>query len=320
MRMCAPKLILGMACAVLALGPAAMAQEPAPPSPATLVEEVEVIAKLPGPALWRVSTPTSQLWILGVAGPLPKGFQWNDQRVAKALEGSSELVLPPTASAGLIDAVGLLVDTGHVIHMPSGQTIRDGMTPDLRARWEAAARSVGQDPAHYDHWRPVLAAGALTGDAVRRDGLNPGGALFHVAGLAKQMHVKVRVLANYRAADLIREIAGTPDAVSQTCLSLAADAVATMKDDAPRLAEAWAKGDLAAVRASNGRSADCVDRVPAVADLKNRAATDWAKALKTALSQPGKVMVAADLETLTRQGGLLDQLKAQGLEVIGPAY
>ena len=311
---------LSLAFAILALALPASAQEPPVPSPSTLVEEVEVIARLPGPALWRVSTPTSQLWILGVAAPMPRGFTWNDQRVAKALDGASELVLPPTASAGLADVVGLLVDPGHVIHMPHGQTIRDGMTADLRARWEAAARSAGQDPAHYDHWRPVLAAAALTGDAVRHDGLNPGGALFKVAVLAKTMHVKVRTLANYRAVDLIRGIAGTPDEVSQTCLAMAVDAVETMTEVAPRLAEAWAKGDLAAVRASEGRSAECTDRVPAVAALKNRAAADWAKVLKTALSQPGKVMVAADLDTLTRSGGLLDQMKAEGLEVIGPSY
>lgn len=311
-------LTFGAACALLSLGLPASAQEPETPSPSTLVEEVEVIAKLPGPALWRVSTPTSQLWILGVAGPLPRGFKWNNERVAKALEGSSELVLPPTASAGLGDVVGLLM--GNAIHMPPGKTIRDGMSADLRARWEAAARSVGQDPAHYDHWRPVLAAGALTADAARHDGMIPGGPLFQVAGLAKTMHVKLRVLASYRAADLIREIAGAPDEASETCLALAADAVATLKDDAPKLAQAWATGDLAGVRAWNDRSAGCTDRVPAVAALKNRAAADWAKELRIALSQPGKVMVAADLDTLIRKGGLLDQLNAQGLEVIGPAY
>jgi uncharacterized protein YbaP (TraB family) len=310
--------LAAMAVAFAAVG-AAPAQD-MPPSPATLVEEVQVIGRLPGPALWRVSTTTSQLWILGVAGPLPRGFKWNDQRVAKALEGSSELVLPPGASAGLLDVMGLLLDTDHVIHMPAGQTIRDGMSPDLRARWEAAARGAGQDPAHYDHWRPVLAAGALTGDAARHDGLNPGGPLFQVAVLAKKMHVKVRPLANYRAVDLIKAIARTPDEASQVCLAMAADAAATMKDDAPKLAEAWAKGDLATVKARNDRAAECTDKVPAVTALKDRAAADWAKELKTAISQPGKVMVAADLDTLTRQGGLLDQLNAQGLEVIGPNY
>jgi hypothetical protein len=41
--------------AVLALGSPVRAQEPAPPSPATLVEEVEVIGRLPGP--WCICRP-----------------------------------------------------------------------------------------------------------------------------------------------------------------------------------------------------------------------------------------------------------------------
>ena len=83
------------ALAAVAFAPAALAQEPAPPTPATLVEEVEIIAHLPGPALWRVSTPTSQIWLLALASPLPKGFQWDDRRVAKALDGARVLVIPP---------------------------------------------------------------------------------------------------------------------------------------------------------------------------------------------------------------------------------
>jgi uncharacterized protein YbaP (TraB family) len=308
------------ALAALALAPAALAQEPAPPSPATLVEEVEIIARLPGPALWRVSTPTSQIWLLGLASPLPKGFQWDDRRVAKALDGARALVIPPVATAGLGDAIGLLIDSDHVLHLPPGQTVRASLSADLRQRWEAAARSVGKDPAHYDHWRPVIAAAALTSDAVRRDDLALGGAVIHVAQMAKGLRVKVRGLANYKAMDMIKSLSATPDDVSQTCIAMAADNASTMTDDTPKRAAAWARGDLAAVRANEGRSADCLDRLPAITDFKNRAAADWAKELKTDLAQPGKVVVAIDLESLTRRGGLLDQLKAEGLEVIGPAY
>lgn len=315
------KLILAAACAALVLGSAASAQEePAPPSPSTLVEEVEIIARLPGPALWRVSTPTSQIWLLGLASPLPKGFQWDDRRVAKALDGARALVIPPVATGGLRDLIGLLIDRNHVLHLPSGQTVRGNLPPDLRARWEAAARDAGQDPAHYDHWRPVLAAAALTGDVARRDGMVPGGAVFHVAVLAKGLHVKVRGLANYKAMDMIKSLSATPEDVSETCLAMAADNASTLKDDGPKLAAAWARGDVAAIRASNGRAADCLDRLPAVAAFKDRAAADWAKELKTDLVQPGKVVVAIDMESLTRKGGLLDQLKAEGLEVIGPSY
>jgi hypothetical protein len=38
------------------------------------------------------------------------------------------------------------------------------------------------------------------------------------------------------------------------------------------------------------------------------------------LVTPGKTVVAVNLDDLTRKGGLLDQLKAQGLGVIGPDY
>jgi uncharacterized protein YbaP (TraB family) len=179
---------------------------------------------------------------------------------------------------------------------------------------------VGRDPAHYDHWRPVLAVLALVQDAERRDRLDRAGAQDQVAALARKLHVKVRRLANYRAMDLIKGLAATPDEGSRACIALAADTAQTLKDDAPKLAEAWAKGDLAAVRARNDRSAECLDAVPEVAALRDRVAVDWAKDLRAALAQPGKAVVAADLDTLIRRGGLLDQLKAEGLEVIGPAY
>jgi uncharacterized protein YbaP (TraB family) len=320
MRSLTPKLALGAAWALFTLAPCASAQEPAPDaSPSTLVEEVEVIAKLPGPALWRVSTPTSQIWLLALPGGMPQGFKWNTVRVTKALAGARELVLPPVATLGIGDLVTVLLDSGHIVHLPPGQTVRSGMPADLRARWEQAARSVGQKPEHYDHFRPVVAAVALGQDAGRSAKLDPSGGRFQIAVIAKLQKAKIRNLASYRVMDLVKGLSETPDDVSSACLSLAADAALTMKDDVLKGAEAWARGDLDALRAHNDVVAQCNSAVPLVR-LRNRVATDWAKDLKVELGKPGKVMVAADLDTLTRKGGLLDQLKAEGLEVIGPAY
>ena len=311
-----PSTVLALA-ASLAVPQAAPAQD-APPSPATLVEEVEVIARLPGPALWRVSTPTSQLWILGLAGPLPQGFQWDDRRVVTALDGARELVLPPVATGGLGDIFAFL----HVLNLPRGETVRGGLPPALATRWEAAARSVGRDPAHYDHWRPVIAAGALSADARRHYRLSLGGPSLAVATLARNRHVKTRQLAAYKAGDLIRELGQTPPQAGPICISLAVGMVEGLPADAQRQAEAWATGDLKTLRAIDQRSDTnaCLDAIPAVAALRDRAAADWAKELGRALTAPGKTVMAADLDTLTRKGGLLDQLKAQGLDVIGPEY
>ena len=307
--------------ASLAISQPALAQE-APPSPAALVDEVEVIARLPGPALWRVSTPTSQLWILGLAGPLPKDFPWDNRRVAAALDGARELVLPPVVTGGLGDVFTVLVDPGHVLHLPSGETLREGLPPDLVGRWEAAARSVGQDPAHYDHWRPVLATLALMSDGQRRAHLAPGGAVMAVAGLAKARGVKPRQLAAYKVGDLLRGLAATPPQPGTACVALAVATVETLPVDAPRRAAAWASGDLKTLKAIGGAvdGGACLDAAPAVAALRDRAAADWAKALGQTLVSPGKTVAVVDLDSLTRKGGLLDQLKAQGLDVIGPAY
>ena len=314
-----PRAVLAAVLASLAWP--ALAQEPPVPSPSTLVEEVEVIGRLPGPALWRVSTPTSQIWLFALPGSgLPRGFKWNDARVAKALDGARELVLPPVASGGFGDLMALLLDPGHIIHLPLGQTVRSNLPADLRARWEDAARTVGQDAAHYDHWRPVIAALALMLDADKKARLDPSGGRAQLMALSRTLHVKGRPVAGYRAMDLIKGLADTPEAASQACLRLAVDTAQTTQDDTLKAAEAWARGDIDAVRARNDRSAECLGAVPEVVRLRDRVAADSAKNLKEELGKPGKAVVAADLDTLTRKGGLLDQLKAEGLEVIGPAW
>lgn len=316
MKAAAVAVVLGSALAC-----PASAQEPPVPSPSTLVEEVVVIGRLPGPALWRVSTPTSQIWFFAVPGTgLPKGFRWDDRRVAKALEGARELVIPPRTKFGLGAIASVLVDPGHRLHQPPGHTVRDNLPPDLKARWEQAARAVGHDPSHYDHWRPVLAAGFLQDDLAKRDRGNQVDVGVQLGALVRKVHVKVRSPASYSGTDLLKSMADTPDAGGQACLGFMADWALAPPDGATQAGEAWAKGDFAPALALSRRASACIDATPALVELRNRTAADWAKDLKAELGKPGKVMVVADLDTLTRKGGLLDQLKAEGLEVIGPAY
>jgi uncharacterized protein YbaP (TraB family) len=311
---------LSIAAFFAAFVPAARAED-APLSPASLVEEVQVISRLPGPALWRVSTPTSQLWIIGLVSPLPKNFAWDNRRLDTALAGARELVTPPGASVGPIEMMALLIDPGHVVHLDRGQTLRPLLPDALRARFEAAARSVGQDPAHYDHWRPVFASMALVFDAEQKAQLNPKGPQRSVVELARRKGVKVRRLAEYNAADMVRSVSRLDTASSNACVAAASSLVERMPTDIPRLGEAWARGDIATVKAvEQADQADACLAAPPVAALRDRLAKDWAADLAKALIQPGKTVVAVDMGSLARKGGLLDQLKAEGLNVIGPAY
>jgi uncharacterized protein YbaP (TraB family) len=218
--------------------------------------------------------------------------------------------------------LSLMVDRGHVIHLDKGQTLRADLPEPLRLRFDAAARSVGQDPAHYDHWRPWFAAMALVFDATKTQALDPKGAEDQVADLARRKGVRVRHLATYKAGDLVRGVSRMGPEGSEACLTLAVTTAETLASTAPRMAEAWAKGDVAEVNAIDASSSPdaCLEAAPAVAALRDRVAADWAADLADALARPGKTVVAVDMAGLTRKGGLLDQLRAKGLTVIGPAY
>jgi uncharacterized protein YbaP (TraB family) len=321
MRVALKTLALGLALAAATL-PSPAGSQDAPPSPAALVEEIQVIARLPGPALWRISTPNSQLWILGVAGPLPRKFEWDSRRVNTALAGARELITPPAAALSPKDLFGLLMDRNHVLHMPRGETLRGDLSPALRARFEAAAQALGQDPGHYDHWRAVVASVAMVFDAENHDQLDKTGQLRAVTDLARRNHVRIRRLADYKAADLVRSWAQVPPEATAACVTLAVAMVERLPTDAPEMARAWARGDLATVKAiDEATSSDgCFLAAPAVAALQDRVAKDWARDLQRVLAEPGKTVVEIDLPGLTRKGGLLDQLRAEGLNVIGPAY
>jgi hypothetical protein len=200
-------------------------------------------------------------------------------------------------------------------------TVRGDLPPELANRWEAAARSIGQNPARYDHWRPWLAALLLASDGARYHHL-VGPLAKVVAEINKARRIKIRPLANYDASVLIRDMATAPPEVGTACVALAAEMVERLPMDGPRRATAWATGDLKAMKALGGDAGitACLDAAPAVAAFRSRAAADWAKELGHALESPGKTVVVVDLDDLTRKGGLLDQLKTQGLDVIGPEY
>jgi hypothetical protein len=168
----------------------------------------------------------------------------------------------------------------------------------------------------------VLAALMLASDGERRYGLDPAGAEASVADLARSRNVKLRRLATFKGGDLLRGLASTPPEAASACVAMAAGMVQRQPVDEPRLAAAWAEGDLETIKALETASGSmaCLDAAPAAAALRDRVAADWAKDLSRSLVLPGKTVVAVELVSLTRKGGLLDQLRAQGLEVIGPAY
>src|SRR5687767_2116168 len=89
---------LALAALVCALPAAAQA----PPAPAvgaedpdaTLVEELVVRGRLPGPAWWRVVDADTTVWVLGVPSIAPKRMEWDRAIFERRLQGANVVVLP----------------------------------------------------------------------------------------------------------------------------------------------------------------------------------------------------------------------------------
>ena len=306
------------------LAAALASQPPAPAPPAvpteegsTVVAELEVVARPPGPAMWRVSRGGSEVLILGAVSPLPHTLQWDDRRVRRALDGARLLLAPPQAQAGVFELPGLAIK---LLRMKSATPLEARTPPALYARVLAAARIAHADPKRYQGWRPAAAGALLLLDFQKAAGLSNAKPGSTVERLAKAARVPVRPLARIRAAPFMDVLARLDDAHQQQCLSAAVDEVVLEAGRAASTARAWAVGRLAEVRAQRSEAAwdRCILDAPTARALIDRGTADAVAAVEDALRRPGRTVAVVDLRFLDRRDGLLDRLRARGAEVTAP--
>lgn len=305
--------------ALLAFTCAARA-DPPPVQDWSTIETVIVTAHAPGPPIWRIHRGDSEVVLIGTVQPLPEGLDWNKDAVQNALKGAHALLLPPKASAGLFDMLWLLAWHSDALYLPRGTTVESTLPADLRARFTAAREKIHGDAGRYSDLRPPLAALRLEGDILKAQHLvaeEPTGTLQH---LARSAGVPSRFVADYEAIPMLKQLPDMSKAANDACVKAALDDIDAVSAHAAAVAKAWASGDLAGIKAnySEQRFESCIQSVPSVAALFQRAVNDSVKAVDTALAQHGKTVMAASIGSLLRQNGILDRLRAEGATIEGP--
>ena len=294
--------------------------DPPPVQDWSTIETVIVTAHVRGPPIWRIRKGDSEVVLIGIVQPLPEDLDWNKDGVEGALKGAHALLLPPKASAGLFDMLWLLAWHSDALYLPSGTTVESTLPADLRVRFIAARDKIHGDAGRYSNLRPPLAALRLEGDVLKAQQFavnEPAGTLQH---LARQAGVPSHFVADYEAIPMLKQLPDMPEAANNACVKAALDDIDAVSVHATAAAKAWASGDLAGVKAkySEQRFESCIQSVPSVAALFQRAVNDSVKAVDTALAQHGKTVVAASIGSLLRQNGILDRLRAEGATIEGP--
>jgi hypothetical protein len=316
------------ALACLLASASAFAQSPPPVAPATppadesaVVQELLVVARRPGPALWRVTRGDSEVVILGGLSPIPHSLEWDHIRVEHALQDSTVLFLPPSkVRIGLFDAAGMFLRQG-ALKPAHGADMESALPPDLRARFDKARDGLHLDPKRYQHWKPAVAGLLLLGDFRRAAGLSEDKPGTTVARLAHAAHAEVRVVGEFKAKPLFDAAAKMSDAQNLTCLSAALDDIDREAGHAVPAAKAWAVGDLKGVRENTSASLldRCLLQLPNVQSELEQGTRDAVSTIDAALNRPGRSVAVIDLTFLLRPNGVLDRLKAQGAQISVPS-
>ncbi len=310
-----PLLIL-TAAATLALAMGADAAAPPRGDPeATIVEAFVVTSHAGGPAWWRVSGPTSTVFVLGIPGALPKGLKWDQTLLKRRLDGASILVARPIVTAGLGDVFALLRIRQH---LRAKGPMEEGLPADLKARFLTDRARLTTDPRAYSGWTPLVAGLLMVSDfrkQGRLDAMQPGAA---IEGLARDKGVKVVPAGTYKAVPLFRAAETGLSQAGAACLTDALDEIEAGAERERLAAEGWARGDVAAALSAQRGYEKCLNALPEGADLASKAIADTTAAIAGALGRPGHSVAVVNLRALLAQDGVLERLKALGFQVATP--
>lgn len=295
------------------------AQAPADRMPddpdATLVEELVVTARLPGPAWWRVSDGDTTVYVLGTPSLAPKHMQWDRSVFERRLEGANEVILP--FQDVRVKLKGVVGATFNLLRLRSGTDFEKTLDPAARARFVAARERLGE-PADRYKTKNALAAGLLLASDYRdHESLTTTDPTKLIKLLAKRAKIRIEQ-KSYDLAPLMGQVLKTPEAAARACLGEVLEQTEAGPAGTLAAARAWAAGDVRGALDAERSYERCLAQVPGARAFDDKVKADQAQAIARALKTPGHAIAVVQLRPLLSQGGVLDRLRAQGFTIKTP--
>ena len=235
--------------------------------------------------------------------------------------GARQVLLPPAPDVGLVDAAWFYLWHGDMLRQPDGRTLQQALPEPLATRFAAAAALTGKDASGYAGDVPLVAAMRLQRDFLSSRDLDRREPRQTVERLARCAHIPVRRMGEFDLMPTVRAVLALPESRQRPCLEQAIDDTFRQARDAAAAAEAWADGDIAGVEAhyAETKLLECVAAVsPQAAGVNALSVELIVKAMDKALAEGGKSAAVLSIGPLLRQGGVLEQLAAQGVTISQP--
>ncbi len=332
------------ACCVLSamlLAPAALAQvtDPAPgigPDAVVDMQTMVVSGAQPGPGMWKVRNGDNVLWVMGTLSPLPKKMSWLSRDVEAVIGSAQEVIQPPsvivTSGLGRFRSLLLLPSILRARNNPEGRPLEEVLPADLHARWTVLKlRHLGRG-ARFERWRPLFAGVKLYQAALDDAGLADRNVVAPIVDKAAKRHaVKTTSPTVSLKIDEPKKVIQEFSSSSLGDVPCFAKTVARVETDLDTMAaraNAWAIGDIEALRALPYEDHDraCLDsllttelaRKQGFVDLRQRVQAEWMKAAEAALQANRVTFATLPVSDLLKPEGYLGKLAAKGYEIEQP--
>ena len=298
-----------------------------------VIAPVVVSGLQPGPRLWKVSRDGHVMWVLGTLSPLPKGLAWAPGETASRLREARIVLRQPRVKVepeiGFFSGLMLLPSAMAARKNPGDKTLSQVLPPAVYARWlPLKQRYLGNDRG-VEKFRPVFAAGELWEAAIRKVGLSTESPVAtEMAAIIKETGPDVRTptltVTLPDPKKMLKQFRGA--ALDDTaCFERTLTRLETDLDAMRLRANAWAVGDIAALRAlphvdsakacQDAFFSAAVVRERGMADLEARAEAAWLAEAEKALRDAAVSFATLPIAELLDADGYLARLRARGYTV-----
>lgn len=294
--------------------------------PETGMPVVTVTGVYTGPALWQVTVGARVMYILGEVSPYPRKWVWKSKEFDKALRQSQELLIDFSGYWRVEerDRSTLL----NASKLPEGTTLKDVISPQLHARLTTVAGKF--DSPSLEPWHPFAATNRLVSSVMDKMDLTGFSARFTAARLGERRHRKVTI---YAVPELPFEerLRNWQHPSNEVCLAQLMDVIGDGGAGVRQLGNAWAVGDIAALRelvpkysfSRDGfRSGECAAAMHGGAqqaeDYRIRRTQGWVKEAERALKNNRTTLAVVLMSELFAPDGYLQALREKGYTIVEP--
>jgi uncharacterized protein YbaP (TraB family) len=239
------------------------------------------------PALWVVRDADTTIHLFGTFHLLPPGLSWNHGPVEEAFERADLLKLEVAGLSTDPDKVRALVRARGLA--PPGARIEDGMSAADAAILSRAIADSGLPKAHFDAMRPWFAGVTLGVGLLTKLGLDPAKGV-DTALETRAIAMGKPVEGFETAEEQMGFLADFPEPVQRAQLVATARDLDKARHVAPRMVEAWARGDIDALgRMMNEGLRETPELSRVLLTERNARWADW---IAARMDRPGHVFVA----------------------------